>query len=111
MDGMQETLEEFREQLRAYVRRPAETRPQAGNRSVRLIGQQAQRSDDADDKWLITWGEVAWHLGVSEDSAQRYARREVDPLPVVRLGGRISAKISELDAWRQNQPRWRRREN
>jgi hypothetical protein len=59
------------------------------------------------DEWLLTWGEISWRLGVSEDTAQRYARREEDPLPVRRLGGRVTIRRSAADEWREAQPLYR----
>ncbi len=61
---------------------------------------------------LRSWKEIAEYLGVSIRTAQLWeAERD---LPVKRLPGgrsRVSAALSELEAWKQSSapPRWRRR--
>ena len=85
MDQMLATLEQLREHLREQLRPYVPPAPHGTSlqRSVREVAQ------PGDAEWLTTWKQIAWHLGVSEDSAQRYAKREEDPLPVQRLGSRV----------------------
>lgn len=46
------------------------------------------------------WPAIAHELGCSVRTAQRYARRSTDPLPVLRLAGRlVGARSAQLDGW------------
>ncbi len=52
----------------------------------------------ADPNLLRGWAAIAAHLGVSEDTAQRWTRDEA--LPVKRLVGMVEATRADLDRWR-----------
>jgi hypothetical protein len=38
-------------------------------------------------------------LSISENAARKWAGRQIDPLPVQRVLGRVVAHRAELDAW------------
>jgi hypothetical protein len=102
MTMFRELQAEMRTALERRLAEMGSQRPTVHNGSTRQGPQPSKRSGAAE--WLVTWEEIAWHLGVSEDTAQRYARREDDPLPVQRLGGRVTIRCSVADEWRESQP-------
>jgi len=54
---------------------------------------------------LDGWGEIATYLKIEQRTAQRW--EESRGLPVRRIGTRVYAHKSELDAWiRRQEPRW-----
>lgn len=48
---------------------------------------------------LIGWKAIAGHLGRSARFCQKVAIREVNSLPVVRLGGNVAASSAALNRW------------
>lgn len=49
--------------------------------------------------WVETWEAIGKVVGRSEDTCQRLATRDLDPLPVTKYGGRMAAKRVDLLAW------------
>jgi hypothetical protein len=64
----------------------------------------------SEDHHAIVWGwkDIARIMGRSVDTAQRRARRNVDPLPVFVEDGRPGAFVGAILAWRARQrvPLW-----
>lgn len=60
---------------------------------------------DVREKRVQGWKEIAEALGVSTVTAQGYARRKVDPLPVYwrRCGGGVVAHATALRDWLERQ--------
>lgn len=52
---------------------------------------------------LEGWIAIADTLGKSESTVKRWARREVDPLPVKRALGRIYASTERVRVWWERQ--------
>src|ERR1039457_3931257 len=52
---------------------------------------------------LSTWQEIAHYLGVSYRTAQVWHKTR--GLPVSKIGGRVSALVPELEAWKRQQAR------
>jgi len=48
-------------------------------------------------KALCGWKEIAKHLGVSVSTA--YRLRELDELPVKRIGGHVRTTVGLIDEW------------
>lgn len=46
-----------------------------------------------------------WGRSVSEWTAQRYADSRTDPLPVMRIRGRVVARLEDVRTWAQRQIR------
>lgn len=47
--------------------------------------------------WLITWGEIAKHIGYSIRWTKEFHYRY--SMPVLRHSGRVKADPAEIDAW------------
>ena len=62
------------------------------------------RADEVLDQGRPLWGltEISGCLGVSVDTARRWAKNPDFKLPVSRLGGRWYADRRELLAWRRS---------
>jgi len=54
-------------------------------------------------KKLLKIGEVARLLGVTTETIYNYRRREVDPIPCIKLGGAIRFDADDVDAWIKKQ--------
>jgi excisionase family DNA binding protein len=77
---------------------PAELIERIAARAAELLAER-----EAEDRWL-TVEQAAQHLGVSASHVYELcARRRTNGFPAVKEGSRTYLKLSQLDAWRQNQ--------
>jgi len=51
------------------------------------------------DAKVVGWKSIAKSAALSERTAQRYARRRLDPLPVYVYAGKVQAEPAALRAW------------
>ena len=49
--------------------------------------------------FVETWKGIAFALGRSERWCRYMARRELDPLPIFKVGGIVRLNQSDLDGW------------
>lgn len=54
---------------------------------------------------LQGWKAIADALGVSVDTARRYATTGEDPMPAYRFMGSVRARSTEIEAWAERQTR------
>ena len=50
-------------------------------------------------KYVETWKGIAAHLERSDRWCQYMARREEDPLPVFKVGGRVRLDLDDYESW------------
>lgn len=82
-------------------------------RQVESLREQVLKLDERlayRERVLTGWKEIATYLGFRNglEVCRQMARREFDPLPVVKQFGVILAHATALDAWKERQKDYRR---